>query len=205
LTIALAGTAAQTTVHLLNAAFLDEQQLNANFEGNAFAWASTVATFTVAFLAFICATALTSARYPFIALGVLTAFLSMDDMVVIHERTGVVVSDALGLPVVFDSVLWPAVYLPILAAVFALLLVVSRPAPPRARGFFALGLALLGSALAAEIASFRWSTGDGTLHVLEGAVEEAAELSGWIVIAAAMTVLTARILRTGTGSELSRA
>jgi len=204
LTVAVAGSAAQTAIHLLNAAFLDEQQFNVNFEGNPFAWASTVVTFAVAFLAFVCAAALVSGRRWFLVLGALTAFLSLDDMVVIHERAGVVFADALGLSVVFDSVLWPAVYLPILAAVFTLLIVVTRRAPPRARRFVALGLALLASALVAEMSSFSWSTDNSTLHVLEGAVEEAAELAGWIVIAAGMTVVTARLLRSGTGSELSR-
>jgi hypothetical protein len=198
LAFAVFASAAQTVVHLLNAAFLEKRSLNVNFEENAFAWASTVAAFSVAFVATVCAAGLSRGRGRYIALALVTAFISLDDMVVIHEEVGTKATETLGLPQSFDSLLWPAIYFPLLALGFLVLLSLAREAPARARRFIHVGLALFAFALVAEAASAPWTGAeDEWPHVIEGAFEEAAELAAWILIATALTVVMLReLLRT---------
>jgi len=38
-----------------------------------------------------------------------------------------------------------------------------------------------------EAATWPWSTTDNLVHILEGGVEEAAEMTGWILIAVSLT------------------
>lgn len=193
--LVLAGSAAalQTVVHLLNAAFLHKPQLNVNLEHNVFAWAGTVSSFAVAFVALLAAVALTRGRTPYLVLALVVGFFSLDDMVQIHERIGADAAGALGLPEWFDSVLWPAIYVPLLATAVALMLSLARHAPARPRRLIYLALVSLLVAVAAEVVSAEWS-GSATAwpHQIEGAFEEAAELAAWILIAAALTVIAAR-------------
>ena len=191
LRFAIAAVVVQTAVHLLNAIFLDKRALNVNFEDNLFAWASTVATFSVAFVATVRAAGLTRDRMRYVLLAIVAAFVSLDDMVAIHEDVGTEAAELFGLPRSYDSVLWPAFYLPLLALGLFLLFLLAREAPERPRRFIQAGLALLAAALAAEVVSGPWTGGEEEWpHVLEGAFEEAAELAAWILVASALTVTT---------------
>jgi hypothetical protein len=193
LRFAIVAAVAQTALHLLNAIFLDKRALNVNFEDNPFAWASTVATFSVAFVATVHAAGLERERLRYVALAAITAFVSLDDMVAIHEDVGTAAADAFGLAQSYDSVLWPAFYFPLLALGLFLLYAVARNAPERPRRFVYAGLGLLAVALAAEVVSGPWTGGEEEWpHVIEGAFEEAAELAAWILVASAMTVITLR-------------
>jgi hypothetical protein len=193
LRFAIAAAVLQTAVHLLNAAFLDKRALNVNFEDNPFAWASTVATFSVAFVATVRAAGLRSDRISYALLAMITAFVSLDDMVAIHEDVGTEAADLLGLAQSYDSVLWPAVYLPLLGLGLFLLFSLARDSPERPRRFIHTGLVLLAAALAAEVLSGPWTGGEEEWpHVIEGAFEEAAELAAWILVASALTVITLR-------------
>jgi hypothetical protein len=204
LTIALAGVALQTLAHLLNAAFLGHALLNANAEHNVMTWASTVATFAAAFAAALHATLLRAGRRTYIVLAGAFAFFSLDDAVLLHERLATLVLDSIGVSVSWDSVLWPALYLPLAGVAVLLLLGVARTAPARAGRFLRVGLVLLLTAVAAEAVSAPVSTPEtraGWAHVLEGAFEEGAELASWILIATALTVSTL----SETGRPLDRA
>jgi hypothetical protein len=193
LSFAVIAAVGQTAVHLVNAAFFDKPQFNVNLEHNVFAWAGTVSSFAVAFVALVTAVAVPAYRARFGLLAAITGFFSLDDMVQIHERLGTDTAESLGLPNWFDSLLWPALYLPLLAGALALLLSFARAAPQRPRRFVEVALVLLVFAVAAEAVSAGW-TGSPTAwpHVLEGAVEEAAELAAWILIAAALTAIAGR-------------
>jgi hypothetical protein len=128
----------------VNAVFLDKRALNVNFEDNPFAWASTVATFSVAFAAVLHAVLLTSRRVPYVLLAIVAGFVSLDDMVAIHEDIGAEAADVLGLAQSYDSVLWPVLYLPLLAVGLLILFSLAREAPERPRRFITTGIALLG-------------------------------------------------------------
>jgi hypothetical protein len=199
LRFAIVAALLQTAIHLVNAVFLERRALNVNYEDNPFAWASTVATFSVAFVAVVRAAALPGDRLLYVALAAVTAFVSLDDMVAIHEDIGTAAADALNLAQSYDSVLWPLVYFPLLAVGVAVLVRIARAAPERPRRFVYAGLVLLAAALAAEVVSGPWTGGEEEWpHVLEGAFEEAAELAAWILVAAALTVLTLRDLLAAT-------
>jgi hypothetical protein len=193
LRFAIGAALLQTVVHLLNAIFLQKRALNVNFEDNAFAWASTVATFSVAFVAIVRGAGLSRDRFRYALLAIIVAFLSLDDMVAIHEDIGTEAAAALGLRQSYDSVLWPVVYFPLLALGLFLLFTLARRARERPRRFIHVGLVLLALALAAEVLSGPWTGGEEEWpHVIEGAFEEAAELAAWILVAAALTVITLR-------------
>jgi hypothetical protein len=190
---AIAAALLQTVIHLLNALAWDRRTLNVNFEDTPFAWASTVTTASAAFVALIRAAGLPSERVAYALLAAVLAFLSLDDMIAIHEDLGTEAADLLGLAQSYDSVLWPAIYFPVLALGVLLLFRFGRDAPERPRRFIYAGLALLAAALAAEVLSGPWTGGEEEwFHVIEGAFEEAAELAAWILIAAALTVLLLR-------------
>lgn len=195
LRFAIGAALLQTAVHLLNAVFLDKRALNVNFEDNPFAWASTVATFSVAFVAVVRAVALPRDRLPWVGLAAVAAVVSLDDMVAIHEDVGTEAAEALGLAQSYDSVLWPLVYFPLLGLGVLALVRLARAAPERPRRFIYAALVLLAAALAAEVLSGPWTGGEQEWpHVIEGAFEEAAELGAWIVASAALTVLMLRDL-----------
>jgi hypothetical protein len=193
LTVAVTGVALQTLAHLLNAAFLENPLLNANAEHNAMTWASTVATFAAALAAALHATLLRERRRTYIFLACALAFFSLDDAILLHERLTASVLDSVGVSVSWDSVLWPALYLPLAGLVVLSLLAIARTAPARAGRFIRVGLVLLLAAVAAEAISAPISTletGAGWAHTLEGALEEGAELASWILIATALTAST---------------
>jgi uncharacterized protein YegP (UPF0339 family) len=193
LAVALTGVVIQTLVHLLNAAFVDSPQLDASAEGNAMTWASSVAIFAVAFAATLHAVLLNERRRTYALIACVFAFFSLDEAILVHERLAEWVLAALGQDISWDSVVWPALYLPLAGTVVVLLVALARTAPARARRFVIVGLVLLVTAVAAEVLSAPVSTGDttaGWVHVFESAYEEGAELMGWIMIATGLTVST---------------
>ena len=193
LALAVTAVSLQTLAHLLNAAFDGGRGLDANAEQNAMTWASSSATFAAAFLAGLCAVLLDERRRAWVLLASIIAFFSLDDAILLHERLAQWVLALFGQDTSWDSLLWPALYLPLAGIVVVLLLSVTRTAPGRARRFLLVGLALLLTAVAAEALSAPVSTPEtagGWAHTLEGAYEEGAELAGWILIATGLTVST---------------
>jgi hypothetical protein len=193
LVLALAAVAIQTPIHLMNAAVDGSREFDANAESNAMAWASSVATFGAAFAAALHAVLVRDRRGRYVFLACLFAFFSLDDSIVVHEGLSWEFAQFLGLPTWWDSVLWPMLYLPLAGAAVLLLAAAARTAPARARRFIRVGLVLLLTAVAAEALSAPLPTSHTQTewgHVLEGAYEEGAELVGWILIAAGLTVCT---------------
>ena len=78
----------------------------------------------------------------------------------------------------------------LLAAV--LLLRVSESAPARGRRCLSVGLGLLVVSVFLELVSAPSSTDRNVIHTLEGGLEEAAELAGWILIATGLASLLAQ-------------
>jgi hypothetical protein len=192
LVIAVAAVAAQTVLHLLNAAFLDSPELDANAEENVFTWASSATIFGAAFAASLRAFAVPSVRARFFTLAAIFAFFSLDEAVSVHERVALHVVDLLDLPSEADSVVWPVVYLPLLITASILLLRVARSNSARAGRLLLVGLGLLALAVVAEEATAPWSTSEraaGWGHAIEGAFEEGAELGGWILIATGLAAV----------------
>lgn len=195
LAVAIALAVAQTAVHLANFAFIESSALDANDENNVFSWASSVVTFATAFAAFLHAAVVTRGRGKFLALSGILAFFSLDDAIVVHERVAANVLDAVGASQDLDSVVWPALYLPLLAYVVVLLVGIARRTEGRTRSYLYAGLAALASAVVLEAAFLAWSTSEtaeGAVHAVVGGAEEAVELGGWILIAAALTAVALR-------------
>jgi hypothetical protein len=191
LAVGVTAVAVQTLVHLLNAVFDISSQLDANAEFNAMSWASSAATFAAAFAAGLHATLVGDRRRSYVFLACVFAFFSLDDAILLHERLSDWSVHTVGLSETWDSVIWPALYLPFAGVAAVLLAGVARVAPPRAGRFILIGLFLLLSAVAAEVLSAPTSgpeTASGWGHALEGAYEEGAELMAWILIAAGLIV-----------------
>lgn len=203
--LAVAAGALQIVVHFVNAATFAFSELDVNEEHNIFTWANSSAILAVAVAASLAALLGEERRRQLLALAVCTTFLSVDEAVVLHENITFAVLGALDLGDVYDSVLWPILYLPLLLLTAVLLLRVGRPASPRGRRCVLVGLALLAFSVFLEIVSTPWSTERNLIHTIEGGFEETAELAGWILIATGLAALVAQPLeRSSRITRLSR-
>jgi hypothetical protein len=193
----IAVVAAQTVLHLTNAV-LDYRVWNfhADVDGNAISWVSSVVTFTAALAAAGVAVTVPSARLAALAVAGVLAFFSLDDVVGFHERVGVHVRGDLASG--WGRLLWPAVFFPLLAFCFLMLLRLSRAAPRRARTAIRVALGLLVFAIAAEAAWSAWFlSGRGTEtwpDTVQVAVEEGAELFAWFLVAGGLAATAAAAL-----------
>lgn len=196
--LALGLAALQSIAHLMNVVFFDLRidMINADSDSGAFAWASSVATFGAALLLCLLAIMRPTRTWPLVALAGAVAFMSLDDMVGLHER----VSDlgtALGPIDHFARIFWPLVFMPLLAATFAGLFGVAAGLRIAPRRTLLTGLALLVAAIALEMASpilFALGSDHGELaYELEVVAEEGAEFAGWILVSTglAAALLTA--------------
>jgi hypothetical protein len=191
--VAVGAVAFQTAAHLGNEFLLDDriEGLDADIEGNAFTWASSVTTFTVALASFLHAAVFPARRREFFVLAALGVWFSLDDVIQLHERVALRVGeDLLGLPDYLAVRLWLVFYLPLLLLAGLLLWVVAERLWPAAARTLRLGLALLVASIPVELAGAftRWLAERGT-DVPEDfrvAVEEGVELGGWILVAAAL-------------------
>ena len=188
---AIVGVAIQTAIHSLNWVLDGSQYLSVNGENNPVTWAHSTAIVTAAFVCALHATIVTGRRREWATMAAILAFLSVDESLVVHERIVARVLEVMDLPIVWDSVLWPVLYLPLLGALLLLLASVARQAPTGAGSPVLVGLGFLVAAVAAEVLSAPISTAaESWPHALEGAFEEGAELAGWILITTALTAIT---------------
>lgn len=176
----------------------DVGALNADAENNAFSWASSVVTFTGAFVSFLLATVLVEQRGRFLVLAGTLALFSFDDALQLHEDAGTRVADALGIDDSYVHGLWPLIFFPLLAFAFLLLWRVAAGLPERASNALRIGLGLLVVGVAAEaLASFWYASGE-TAETFGGAfeiaLEEGAELAGWVLVAAGLTAAVCRAI-----------
>ena len=190
LLLALFGVTAQTVIDLVNAFALGgrHDQLNADLEGNAFAWASASATFAAAFVCLFHAVVLRERRRSFVALAAIFGVLSVDDIAQIHERIGWRLQQDLGLPESIGARSFVFVYLPLVVTAAYLIWRVLADQPEQIRLFVLVGLALLGVAFLLEPLGTAWEF-ESTPDRIESAVEEGLELGGWILIASGLTAL----------------
>jgi len=161
--------------------------LNADEEANLWTWASSGSTFVAAVGALVLVTVRPAATRPLVVLAVALFYFSLDDAIGLHERIVHEHVSSIGPIDEGARVIWPVVYLPMLVAVFGLVWtlasVVPRPVCRRLR----LGLLLLAGAVAAELvaAGIVQAGFDhfSFVYNVEVAVEEGAELAGWMLIA----------------------
>lgn len=125
------------------------------------------------------------------------SFLSLDDAIFIHERIAEL-DTTFGLGSSGGRVVWPVVYLPLLGGLLIALLVVAGAVPSRGGGILRAGAGLLVAAVALEVSSYAlvrlgYGFRDWPFAV-EIALEEGAELAGWILISGALTASAAAAL-----------
>ncbi len=191
LLIALAAALAQALLHSFNMLILDGRvwHLNADVDGNSLAWLGSMTIFAAAVGALLLAS-VTPRRASLLVLAAAFAALSLDEFIAVHERLGQEAREALGAAVAFGRVVWPVLFLPLLAAVLvaAVRSLALLEAPSRRRLIEGLGLLALAVALEAAWAAFFYAGGEeGTWpDVLEVSAEEGAELAGWIFISSAL-------------------
>lgn len=197
---AVVGVLLQTLIHLVNGIVPAEPrpQLDADSEGNLFAWMSSMATFASAFAVLVLAVLRWSERSRFLVLAGILTFFAVDDAIEIHERIQH-----------YTGGIWPLFYLPLLAVAGLLLLHGVRDAPTAARRLLLAGLGGLVLAVAMEATQYLWlfdryPHGSGAWQlVVNTGIEEALELGGWLLVATALTatMLDRAVAGSGSGSR----
>lgn len=202
--IAVVAVLVQTVAHLGNEFLLDDrvEGLDADIEGNALTWASSVATFAVALCAALHAAAVEKQRREFTLLAALALWFSLDDVAIIHERVALELGeDLLGMPDYLAVRLWLILYLPLLLLAGLVLWRVAQEAQPPADRAVLVGLGLLVASIPVELAGAvtRKLAEDSTEvpETFRVAIEEGLELGGWILIATGLTaILCSALMRT---------
>ena len=199
LVLAIAAVALQTVVDLFDFWALDRdvELLLADADLGVFSWASVAATSVVAVGALLLSTVDGRRRRLLWFVAATSAYLSLDDQIGLHERLGDIADRAEGFAAWEPArLLWPALYLPLLAALFLGIWRLAGGLPRRPVRFVTVGLALLAAAVVLEVLSaavIRAGFDRGSvLYELEAVLEEGTELGGWILIAGAF--LTAFVL-----------
>jgi hypothetical protein len=197
--VAAVAVGTQTALHLLATLVLDASSgmpwwLDADHEGTPFTWGSGVATFAAAFALMLIVLVRNTAAPGLIVLAALIAFLSLDDILRLHEQLAQKLGERAFEDIRPDFIdrSWVLVYVPLLALVAVLLLRMTRDRRPADR-LVRLGLLLLAVAVAFEVASLGpTSLADGGTtwpDSIEVALEEGAELGGWILVAAGLSAI----------------
>jgi hypothetical protein len=167
------------------------RHLDADLEWNLWAWAGSAAIFAAAVAASLGATAIGSWRLRLGLLAAWFAFLSLDDVIEVHERIGIRLGSVTGLVEGEEAGrLWVVVYLPAMAVSLIALLRIGRDlCSAQAERVMHGGLLLIGGAVAAEVLGALTRRLDGSagwVYDLDVAVEEAAETAGWLLVAIAL-------------------
>lgn len=199
--VAVAGVVVQVLSQLLNYFVFDFGiwNLNVDADNNSFAWASSVAQFAAAFC---CALLLLTGWWSFrrlLALTLILAYFSLDDIARFHEEIAYSFrEDVLGLQLAYGRIIWPIMFLPLLAAAFILLWRFAERTSESPGRAIRISLVMLVLAVCAEAFSTVFHVGDdpeGTLQdILQVAVEESLELAAWVLIAAAAAATLCEVL-----------
>lgn len=199
--VAIAGAVVQVLSQLVNYFVFDFAiwNLNVDADNNSFAWASSVAQFAAAFC---CALLLLTGWWSFrrlLALTLILAYFSLDDIARFHEEIAYSFrEDVLGVQLAYGRIIWPIMFLPLLAAAFILLWRFAERAGDPAGRAIRIGLVMLVLAVFAEAFSVVFHVGDdpeGTLQdILQVAVEESLELAAWVLIAGAAAATLCKVL-----------
>lgn len=190
--IAAVAFAALTGLYLADVYVFDRSLAALDLEEGALVtWATSSAAFAVAFVAFLLSFFDATQRVRLAVITCIVAFVSFDDAAVVHERVAQRVAVELELADTYVQVIWPLLYLPLLATAAALLLRFAHETPVAHRLVVA-GLLALVAAVGLEIVSValdRADFGPDSLpRVLEVAVEEGLEVVGWILVATGATI-----------------
>ena len=194
--VALAIVAVQTVGHVVDwlAFDLDVKLLDADSDICIYAWVATVSIFLAAIGFFVIDRIVPPAglrRY----LAVVLAFLSLDEMVGIHEHIGKVAEWA-GFSEDAGRAIWPLVYLPLIGgAAFLLWRFAEREQAP-GRRYIQGGLLFLGAAVLLEMGSTKLADGQHGrwAYELEVIVEQNLELVGWALIGLTVAAAAVRLL-----------
>jgi hypothetical protein len=195
--VAAVAVGTQTALHLLATLVLDTSSglpwwLDADHEGTQFSWASGAATFAAALALALIVLVRNTAAPGLILLAALIAYLSLDDIARLHEQLAQKLREGAfeNIRPEFIDRSWVVVYVPLLAVVAVLLLRMTRDRRP-ADGLVRLGLLLLALAVGFEVAGLGTTllADESTTwpDSIEVALEEGAELGGWILIAAGLS------------------
>lgn len=184
----VAAAVAQSALHLLDLAVFDLRldRINADKDGSVAGWLGTVTTWSAACGALGLALLAPDLRRPLLLLAGLCAFLSLDDMVVLHE---IVANLALRFEAYGHDgyTLWPMVYFPLLCTVGWLLMRTARSVETGTGRFPAAGLCCLATAVLLEASApvlYALGSDHGKpLYESEVTLEEALETLGWGFIA----------------------
>lgn len=194
--IALAIVAAQTVGHLVDWLAFDLRYglLDADSDVCAYAWIATIGIFLSAAGVFV----LDRFRPPRGLrrwLAPALAFLSLDEMVAIHEHLNRV-AVWLGFSGQAGRVVWPVVYLPLIGGVALLLWHLAGELLPAATLYVRGSLALLGASVLLEMGSTKLADGQHGrwLYELEVIVEQNFEVVGWALIGLALAAIAVRVL-----------
>jgi hypothetical protein len=202
--LAVVAYGAVAGAHLVNEFLLDKRSwhLDADVDGNAMTWASSLATLAAGALALMLARISPVRRRSLTALGGLLAFFAADDAFGIHEDLGTLFTHV-GLPNLAG--IWFPVYLPLLGFCAFVLWTLDWPGLPVV-SMLRLGLLLLCAAIAGEVLTAGPVPGidreaESWGYELEVALEEAAELAGWIVVASGLAAADLIARRAAAESE----
>ncbi|HWH13910.1 MAG TPA: hypothetical protein VNT51_04135 [Miltoncostaeaceae bacterium] len=192
--VAVVIAAAQGFLHLLHIYVLDYAvpELNADADASIAGWIGTAGTGAAALAAGWLALTMTRRRAPLAVLAVVLAYLSVDDMLALHER--ITVSDGTVGPIEHAArLLWPLLYLPVLALAFVVMWFLVDNAPRSIMGTLRAGLLMLVAAVLLEAASpliFMAGFDHGYLvYESEVVLEEGLESAGWILVAGALVAV----------------
>lgn len=184
-------------VHLLGVYLLDRRValVLADEERSVVTWLSSSAAAGVA-LAALLALLLGVGRTPLLAaIAAGTAALSFDEAAEIHERLGPALGRALGTSEETGERLQLVTLLPILGSVFLAVGAVALGAAARTRRCLLAGLAaLVGSIVIEQVLGTATNAleeaGTAWPDVIRTALEEAAEVAGWVLLTTGLIALT---------------
>ena len=195
--VALAVVVVQTIGHLVDwiATGNDIVLLNADSDQSIYPWIPVAAIYTGAlalFLQQLIAPASGFRRW----LPLVLAYLSLDEMVAIHERITSILR-RLHINIAHAREIWPVVYLPLMAATAIVLWRMAETMTPRAMRFIRVGLVFLATAVVLEVLSAKLVDVHPTAYQIEVIVEQNLELAGWTLIGAALlSHVVGNLLRT---------
>jgi hypothetical protein len=191
---AVAVTVFQTVGHLYDwlATGLDIILLNADHDQAIYAWVPTTAIFMAALALFLQQQVRPVQGFRRWVPAIL-AYLSLDEMVALHERV-LKVLDKLSITPSHGRVIWPVLYLPMLAATTIVLWRMARTMTPRAGSFVRVSLVMLATAVVLEAASVALVDDYENAYQVEVIVEQNLELAAWTLLGAALLSTAVRVL-----------
>ena len=201
---ALIAVGLQSGAELTNAFALADAHagLDAAIDGNAFDWISSALAMAGAISLLVLAAAGTERRRSTIVLALLIAFLAVDDLINLHDQAATAFAGALPEP--FDRLgAWsmPILYMPLLAATFALIWSHGTRARPELAHQVQAALTLLTAAvvlrLLVGLLEIRGFHASERIRVIGIATLEGAEVGAWSLIAAAFVAQLAEVVSGG--------